>query len=275
MAEVLGRDEEARRYENLFQEIRRAFNDAYVEPNGRIRGDTQAGYALALNMNLLEDSMRPTAMGHLLEAIERYNGHLSTGFHTAYRLMLELSRSGHHEEACRLINLTSPPSWGYMIEQGATTMWERWDGYVEGRGFHDPGMNSFNHYMFGSVGEWVWRNIVGLNPDEEEPAYKHFVIHPHPGSGFSWARGEYESVRGTIVSDWRIDNDTLHLTVAIPANTTATILLETSDEEGITESGRPADEAEGVSFVTMKNGTAVFHVESGTYAFSAPLGRDR
>ena len=95
-------------------------------------------------------------------------------------MMLELSRNGRHDEAWRLINLRTVPSWGYMVDMGATTIWERWDGYVKGRGFQDPGMNSFNHWAFGSVGEWVWRELAGINPDDEQPGYKHFVIRPRP-----------------------------------------------------------------------------------------------
>lgn len=271
MAAVLERTGEARHYSELQSRIREAFNEAFVQADGRLKGDTQAGYAIALNMDLLDDEVRPIALQHMLEAIERYNGHISTGFHAAYRLMLELSRNGRHEEACHLVGLRTPPSWGYMIEQGATTMWERWDGYVEGRGFHDPGMNSFNHYMFGSVGEWVWRNIVGLNPDEERPGYRHFTIHPRPGPGFSWARGEYDSVCGKIVCNWRLEGERFHLDVTIPANTTATVYLQTEDTDLVLESGRPVEDVEWVKLIGRGSGMAVYRVDSGHYAFSAPM----
>ena len=109
-----------------------------------------------------------------------YKGHPSTGIQTTHRMMLELSRSGHHDEAWRLINLRTVPSWGYMVDMGATTIWEHWDSYVKGRGFQDPNMNSFNHPAFGAVGEWVWRELAGINPDEEQPGYKHFFIRPRP-----------------------------------------------------------------------------------------------
>ena len=104
-------------------------------------------------------------------------------------MMLELTRNGHHEEACRLVHLRTVPSWGYTIDMGATTIWERWDGYVAGRGFQDPGMNSFNHWALGSVGEWIWRDIVGINPLDEYPGYQQFVVRPQPGPGFTWAKG--------------------------------------------------------------------------------------
>ena len=184
MAKVLGRADAAAKYAKLHQEIRTAFNRAYVGPDGTIKGDTQAGYALALSFNLLDEPLRPKAVEHLLAAIARYKGHLSTGIQSTHHAMLELTRNGRHDEAGRLICLRSVPSWGYMIDQGATTIWERWDGYVRGRGFQDPGMNSFNHWAFGAVGEWLWRELAGINPDEQNPGFKHFI---HPPS----ARGRY------------------------------------------------------------------------------------
>ncbi len=182
MADVLGRKDDAATYRNLAAGIRAAFNRAYVAPDGRIQGDTQAGYALALHFNLLDEPLRPRAVQRLLEAIKRFNNHPSTGMQATHRMLLELTRAGHHDEAWRLVHLRTVPSWGYMVEMGATTMWERWDGYVQGRGFQDPGMNSFNHWAFGSVGEWVWRELAGINPDDEQPGYKHFVIRPRPAA---------------------------------------------------------------------------------------------
>ncbi len=271
MARIVGRDAEARRYGTLAESIRAAFNEAYVDESGRIEGDTQAGYALALDMDLLDEPLRAGALKHLLAAIERYQGHLSTGFHTAYRLMRVLSEFGHHHEACRLINLRTPPSWGYMIEQGATTIWERWDGYVEGRGFATPGMNSFNHYMFGAVGEWIWSRIVGIDLDETACGFKRFTISPRPGPGFSWVSGAYDSIRGTIESEWRIEDGVFHLRVTVPANTTARVRIPTSDPAGVREGGMGLDDVEGLTPADAEPGALWVEAESGTYAFSAPF----
>ena len=164
MAEVLGRKEEARRYGDLFKQIKAVFNQRFVKPDGRIEGDTQGGYALALNFNLLPDDLRPKAAQHLVENIRRYQNHLSTGIQTTHRAMLELTRNGYTDVGWQLLTNRTFPSWLYMIDNGATTIWERWDGYVKGRGFQDAGMNSFNHWAFGAVGEWMWRHIAGLNP---------------------------------------------------------------------------------------------------------------
>ncbi len=246
MAAVLGNDAEARQYRALFNDIKTAFNRAYVTEDGRILGNTQAGYALALHFDLLPEVKRAAAVAYMLEGIEAYHGHMSTGFHSTYRMMLELSRAGRSDIAYTLINNTTFPSWGYSIENGATTIWERWDGYVKGRGFQDPGMNSFNHYAIGAVAEWMYRVILGINNDDDHPGYEHFVLHPVPGGGLTWANGSYNSIRGKIEISWRTDGLTFTENVTIPANTSATVYVP----------------AKGVERV-------IFAVQSGTYSFVA------
>jgi alpha-L-rhamnosidase len=186
-------------------------------------------------------------------------------------MLLELSRNGRHDEAWRLVNLRTVPSWGYMVDMDATTIWERWDGYVKGRGFQDPGMNSFNHWAIGSVGEWVWRELAGIQPDDEHPGYKHFTIRPRPCPGLTWAKAKYDSIRGTILSDWRQDGKTLSLRVVIPPNTTATVYLPAKDAGGIMEGTQPAAKAPGVRRIVMEGDHAVLHVDSGDYSFSSTM----
>ena len=276
MAAVLGRKDDAAKYAKLFEDIKAAFNREYVAPDGHIKGDTQAGYALALHFSLIDEPLRPKATEHLLEAIRRYKDHLSTGMQATHRLMLELSRNGRHDEAWRLVNLRTVPSWGYMVEMGATTIWERWDGYVEGQGpwggFQHPDMNSFNHWALGSVGEWVWRELAGINPDEAQPGYKHFVIRPRPCGDLTWVKASYDSIRGAITSEWKIADGQFHLGVEIPANTTATVYVPTGSAEAVTEGGQPATKADGVQFIRMEGNTAVFNVESGRYRFQSEQG---
>ncbi|HWP42033.1 MAG TPA: glycoside hydrolase family 78 protein [Blastocatellia bacterium] len=269
MAEVLGKTDEAERYAALFAQIKSAFNRAYVADDGRIQGDTQAGYALALHFDLLPENMRASAFKHMLDAIARFNGHMSTGFHSTYRMMLELTRAGRSDIAYSLINHRTFPSWGYSIENGATTIWERWDGYVKGRGFQNKGMNSFNHYAIGAVGEWMYRVILGINNDDLHPAYEHFFLRPRPGGGLKWARGSYHSIRGKIESSWSLAEGRLRLDVTIPANTTATVFVPAKDAASVKESGKPADRSVGVQFVRMEDGAAVFRVQSGKYSFEA------
>jgi alpha-L-rhamnosidase len=267
MARVLGRSEEAGRYGDLFQRIKRTFNERFVTTEGQVASDTQGGYALALHFDLLPEAVRPLAARRLVENIRRYGGHLSTGIQTTHRAMLELTRNGHADVGWQMLTNRTFPSWRYMIDNGATTIWERWDGYVKGRGFQDAGMNSFNHWAFGAVGEWMWRHIAGLNPDETRPGWKHFTIAPRPGGGVSWARGEYDSIRGRIVSDWRLEGNTMTLRVEVPPNTTATVRLPTTDADGVAGSGRPVDQAEGVRFLRAEEGAALYEVVSGRYEF--------
>jgi alpha-L-rhamnosidase len=268
MARVLGRTDDARQYGELFEQIKTAFNTAYVGADGRITGDTQAGYALALSFDLLPASLRPPAVNWMLAGIKAYKGHMSTGFHSSYRMMLELSRAGRSDVAYQLALEKTFPSWGYSIENGATTIWERWDGYVKGRGFQDKGMNSFNHYAIGAVGEWLYRVVLGINPDPAQPAWGHVIIRPSPGGGLTRARGAYESIRGPIAVAWQQEYGALTLDVSIPPNVTATVFVPAKDVAGVSESGRPARNAEGVSFTRMEDGAAVFEVGSGRYQFA-------
>jgi alpha-L-rhamnosidase len=269
MATVLGRSEEAKHYSRLFDQIKLAFNQAYVAPDGRIEGNTQAGYALALHFDLLPETLRPKATERMVDALKLYQGQLSTGIQSTHRLLLELTRNGLNEESYRLLNLRSFPSWGFMIDNGATTIWERWDGYVKGRGFQDPSMNSFNHWAFGAVGEWLWRNVIGINPDPAHPGYQHFIIHPRPGGGLSWAKGSYDSIRGPILSDWKIDNHLFKLKIVIPVNTSATVYIPTSDERSVKEGGNSVRTAKGVTWLGKEAGAVKYRAVSGTYEFTA------
>ncbi len=257
MARVLGRSEDAVRFARLHRDIAAAFRSAYVDAETRIRGDTQAGYALALHFGLLTPDQRPQALSHLLTAITRYHGHASTGIQATHRMLLELSANGQHELAYRLATLRDAPSWGYSIDQGATTIWERWDGYVAGRGFQDPGMNSFNHYALGSVGEWMWRELVGIHPDEERPGFRHVIIRPRPAGDLTWVKATYDSIRGPISVHWHLTGDRMTLEVNLPAHVTATIHVPTCDPARVSESG-------------VLTGTSVCEVGSGVYRFEAP-----
>lgn len=237
MAEALGDAEEARRHAALGQAIRQAFVEAYVDEEGRILGDTQAGYALALHFDLLPEELRPLVVERLTEALARYDNRLSTGIQSTHRMMLELSKAVRDDLAYGLLLSRERPSWGYMIDQGATTIWERWDGYVEGRGYQDPGMNSFNHWALGSVGEWLYSNLLGLSPDPEAPGWRHFIVQPRPGGGIRWARGSYHSIRGPIEVDWRLEGGEFILNVRVPANTRATVVMPGGGTQVI-EAGR-------------------------------------
>jgi alpha-L-rhamnosidase len=273
MAEALGREEDSQLYEDLFKSIKHAFNEAYVAPDGRIKGDTQTSYVLALHMDLLPEELRPAAADHLVRAIEREDWHLSTGFVGVGYLCPVLTETGHSDVAYRLLNNETYPSWGYTIRNGATTIWERWDGWTEENGFQSPNMNSFNHYSLGSVGEWLYRYVAGIDLDPQTAGYGRIIIRPHPGGGLTHARGEYDSVHGKIVSAWNIEGDRFKLEVTIPPNTTATVHVPVMGDAEISESGKPIEHVEGVKISSMDEGEVVLAVGSGDYEFVGKLAR--
>ncbi len=268
-AAALGKEDDADRYEELFEQIKNTFNRAYVSEDGRIKGETQTCYLLGLYFDLLPEDKREPATRHLIEAIRKKDWHLSTGFVGLSYLVPTLADTGHLDIAYRLLNNDTFPSWGYSIKNGATTIWERWDGWTEEKGFQTPGMNSFNHYAFGSIGRWLFGTVAGI--DTDGPGYKRIIIRPRPGGGLDYAKASYKSINGKIVSDWKIKGDTFTLNVTIPANTTATVYVPAKDIESVTEGGKPAAKAEAVSLVRMEEDTAVFAVGSGNYRFVSKL----
>lgn len=263
-AAVLGKNEDAKRYAELFQQIREAFNKAYVSEDARVKGETQTCYLLALYFDLLPAQKRPLAAEHLVEAIRKKNWHLSTGFVGLSYLLPTLTEVGRLDVAYRLLANETFPSWGYSIKNGATTIWERWDGWTEEHGFQTPEMNSFNHYSFGSVGRWLFDTVAGI--DTRGAGYKQIIIRPRAG-GITHAKSSYESINGTIVSDWKLEGGRFRLNVTIPTNTTATVHVPARSAEDVTEGGRPAIDAAGVRLLHMDQGEAVFAVGSGRYQF--------
>ncbi|MDR1103267.1 MAG: hypothetical protein LBL42_05870, partial [Tannerella sp.] len=196
-------------------------------------GDSQAAYALALHYDLLPADLRDAAFARMLACIGEYGGRLSTGFITTPMLMEELVVRGRADIAFRLLESERFPSWLYLVNQGATTVWERWDAYVKGRGIQKSGMNSFDHFAFGSIVEWMYRHLLGIQPDINRPGYEHVTIHPRPGGTLTWAKGSYNSIRGEIASSWKIENGHFLLDVKIPPNTTATVILPNNETEEI------------------------------------------
>lgn len=271
MAAATGRRQDARRFTGLFERVRAAFQQAFVQADGRVHGDTQTGYALALHMDLLPPHLRAAAAAHLVADIRARGWHLSTGFLGVSYLNPALTAAGYADIAHRLLRQEDYPSWLHPLRHGATTMWERWNSYTREGGFGDIGMNSFNHYALGSIGDWLYRDVAGIAPDPERPGFAHVIVRPQPGPDLTWARAEYLSVRGRIVSGWRRDHGRLELEVEIPPGSEATVHLPTLSATLVTESGLPAAQAEGVRSLGQLAGWALFRIGSGTYRFSAPL----
>jgi alpha-L-rhamnosidase len=269
MARAVEKNDDAQRLEGLFGRIKAAFVAAYVSADGRVKGDTQTAYLMALAFDLLPAERRDAAARRLLEKIEERNWHLSTGFLGVNLLLPTLDALGKVDVAYRLLQNETYPSWGYPVRHGATTIWERWDGWTEEKGFQDPGMNSFNHYAYGSCGQWMFAAMAGI--DTDGPGFERLLIRPRVGGGLTFVRASYDSIRGRIATGWELDGAALTLRVELPANTVATVFVPASDPLGVTEGGRPAAEAEGVTFVRSQPGAAVYHVGSGTYEFRSKL----
>ncbi len=265
IARVIGKYDDAAKYGEVRNRVVAAFNETYVEKDGKIKGDTQAGYAIALGFGLLSDEIQALAVDHLLGAIKKYKGRLSTGFISTPHMMLELSRRGHLEQAYKFAENEEFPGWLYTIKNGATTVWERWDGFVAGRGFQDKGMNSFCHYSIGAVGEWLYRVVLGINFDEEEPGMKHAIIAPRPGGTLAWAKGSYDSIRGKISSSWKREGATTTYRVEIPPNVRATIDLIVPKGVDISVDGKTLGQAEGQGHFDARGGRVRFDVGSGSH----------
>ncbi len=226
-AKVLGKADDVRSYEAMLSRIKAAFMKEYVTPNGRLMSNTQTAYVLALHFDMLPEDRRAVAAGFLADNIKLYRNHLTTGFLGTPYLCHVLSRFGYNDVAYTLLVQETFPSWLYPVKMGATTIWERWDGIKPDGSFQTPVMNSFNHYAYGAIGDWMYRNIAGIQ--SLEPGYKKIRIQPLPGGGLTWAKGSYKCGYGTIVSEWHIQNNKLTLTVEIPAGTNAEVYVPTAD----------------------------------------------
>ncbi|MEX2725683.1 MAG: alpha-L-rhamnosidase C-terminal domain-containing protein, partial [Candidatus Sigynarchaeum springense] len=265
IARVLGRSADAAKYGEVRNRVVAAFNAAFVDEAGKIKGDTQAGYAIALGFGLLSEEKQEHAVNHLLASIKKYDGRLSTGFISTPHMMLELSRRGHLDHAYKFAENDDFPGWLYTIRNGATTIWERWDGFVVGRGFQDKGMNSFCHYAIGAVGEWLYRIVLGINFDEEEPGMRHVVLAPRPGGTLEWAKGSYDSIRGRISSSWSRKGGETTYRFGIPANVRGTIDLAVPKDAKITVDGKMLDICTSLGHVDARDVRVVFDVLPGNH----------
>jgi alpha-L-rhamnosidase len=189
-------------------------------------------------------------------------GHLTTGNLCTKYVLEALSDNGHADAAFRLVTQTTYPSWGFMLENGATTLWERWEHMTGGE------MNSHNHPMMGSVGAWFYKYLGGINADPSRPGFKRIVLRPHPVKDLAWARSEYTSMYGVIRSSWRREGGALVYGVTIPTNTTATVYVPSASLESVREGGKPASGADGIKWLRNEKGYVVFQAGSGEYEFS-------
>ena len=267
-ATVLGRNADASTYGALFHAVRQAFDHEFVSSAGRVGENTQTAYALALAFDLLPDSLIPEAAERLAQDVRARDQHLTTGFLGTPYLLHVLSRTGHAGVAFDLLTQRSYPSWLYPITMGATTMWERWDGIRPDSSLQDPEMNSFNHYAFGAVGDWMYQNIGGIDLDPAAPGYRRSRIAPRPGAGLTSASASLETFYGTLTSAWRLEPEQFMLDLTVPANASAEVTLWDTRIDRVQEGGLPLNAAAGVRAVRQRGNDVVVEVGSGRYRFA-------
>ena len=257
-AGLLGNEADALRYADLAAGIKQAFNRKFYHPETGLYGNgSQTSLSCALYQGLADSDIRPRVLSNLVANVEQRQGHIDTGILGAKYLLNALLENGRADVAYRIASQKDLPSWGWWIEQGATTLWEQWNG-----------SESHNHIMFGDISAWFYKALAGINPDPAVPAFQHIIVRPNPVGGLTSAKATYDSIRGRIVSDWKTDKDGFHLTVTIPANASATVYLPATDAARITEGGQPAVKI--VKLLGVEGGRALFAVGSGTYRFTVP-----
>jgi alpha-L-rhamnosidase len=286
----LKKPEDAKLYGEWANQLKLAFNKKFLDPaTGVYFGGTQCAYVLPLAFDMVPVEHRQKVIDNLVnDILVTHKGHLSVGLIGMQWLMQVLTDIGRPDVAWTIVTQTTRPSWGYMMGRGATTIWERWDCDTR-----DPGMNSEALLIqAGNLDAWFYQTLAGINYDREQPGFNHIIIKPQfmgdplsPGSSgvasLTWVKCHHDSMHGRIVSNWKRDGDKLTMEVTIPANTTATVFVPVAakpgedgpakDAAGITESNKQAAEADGVKFLRMENGTAVYAVGSGIYRFRSSL----
>lgn len=266
-AQVLNKHNEVTKYTELLSSLKKAFLQEYVTPNGRLVSGTQTAYVLALNFDMLPEKLRAQAVDRLVNNISDYRFHITTGFLGTPYICQVLTRFGHLDLAYRLLLQETFPSWLYPVKLGATTIWERWDGVRTDGSFEAVTMNSFNHYAYGAIGDWMYRDIAGLDNDDTGPGYKKILITPNPGGNMQSAKAELETLYGKAISNWKIDSAKFKLNITIPPNTRATVVLPSAAGKAVTENGASISGLKDISNITTEQTAIKFNVGSGTYSF--------
>jgi alpha-L-rhamnosidase len=268
IAAVLGKSEDANRFSQLFRHTRQAFIDSFITREGLLVGQTQTGYLLALYFDLVPEHLKEPITTALLKDIEvTRKNHMSSGFVGTPYINQVLTAVGRVDLAYTLLLQKTFPSWLYSVIHGATTIWERWDGWTEENGFQDPGMNSFNHYAYGAVGTWMYENIAGIRTDPDYPGFKHIILAPQPGGNLTYARSGYQSPYGEIKSAWRFEKHDLIWDVSIPPNTSATVHIPAGPNDQIFEGDTLIQEAAGMEFLQSTDQARIYKINSGSYNY--------
>lgn len=267
-ARVLEKTTEVTSYEALLKNIKDAFAKEYLTATGRLVSSTQTAYVLALNFDMLPESLRAQAAERLSANVKDYGNHLTTGFLGTPYLCHVLTRFGYVDLAYKLLLQETYPSWLYPVKMGATTIWERWDGIKPDGTFQVPSMNSYNHYAYGAIGDWMYRVMVGLDTYEDGTGYKHSKIQPHIGGGFTNAAASLQTYYGKLSNSWKIAGDKLVMEVEVPANTTATVFVPAKSADDITEGGTAITQSKDIKLLETKEGYVKLSLGSGQYQFT-------
>ena len=268
VATVLGQREDAARYQDLHGCIVAAFRREFLTPAGRLASNTQTAYVLALMADLLPEEQRGEALRRLVQEIRRRDNHLATGFLGTPYLCPVLERHGALDVAYDLLLQESYPSWLYPVTQGATTIWERWDGQKPDGSFQTPSMNSFNHYAYGAIGEWMVRVVGGIDVDVDNPGFRRARIAPRPGGGITWAKTALETMVGRYAVDWRLRGDAMEVSVSVPPNGAALVRLPGAALAGVAEGGAPLAAAQGCANAHQDGDGVLLEIGAGNYLFT-------
>lgn len=262
IAAILGKTEEAKYFKDLENKIKKGFVETFFDQNTKgMKVQTQTAHIIALYFDLTPDEYKEKTVDELLSLLRKENGHLVTGFVGTPYFAHALSQNGHLKEAYELLLKEDFPSWLYQVKQGATTVWEHWDGMKPDGTMWSPEMNSFNHYAYGAIGEWMYRVITGIEIDEKAPGYKNIIFYPRPGGNLTHARGKYESGYGTVACEWTLKKNQLSVNCFVPVNTTAKIRID--HVEGIVSSPK-------LKYV-IKDTTYTAEIGSGSYKWTFDL----
>jgi alpha-L-rhamnosidase len=257
-AEMLGKTDDAQKYNDLADAIRTAYNKSVYKGNGVYANGSQTAQSCPIYQGLVVPADRALVATELAAAVRRAGDHLDVGFLGMKYLLHALSDSGHHDLAYRIVTQTTPPSYGDWINRGATTLWEDW-----------PGAGSLNHIAFGMVSDWFYQQLAGIRVDSQQPAFKHTIFRPQPVGDLKWVKARHESMYGTVACEWRIEGDRLTVAVTVPPNTTGEVHVPAKSEASVTLDGVSASSVPGVKFLGMQGGAAVFAIPSGRYEFVA------
>lgn len=270
-AEILGMDDDLAIYTSLLKKIKDAFVKEYVTPNARLVSNTQTAYVLALNFDMLPEEQRAAAAARLANNVKSYGNHLTTGFLGTPYLCHVLTRFGYDDVAYSLLLQDSYPSWLYPVKMGATTIWERWDGIKTDSTFEKPSMNSFNHYSYGAIGDWMYRDVAGIDTYADSSGYKHIEIKPHIGGGLTFANADLTTYYGNVSSHWKNDNGKFQLDIEIPANTSATVYIPANSIESVMEDSIALSSANHITIIGKEDNYIVVRMGSGKYHFESTI----